>query len=391
MKKNRTETPTILIIGGGLGGLALAQGLNQFGIRAKVFERDESPTSRVQGYRITLRSLGLNALSALLPKDKFNDLSKAKIRNLGDGFTFADEKMNRLFEIPQGANSATQFLRSELRSVLLDGICIEWNKRLISFYEKEGQIVAIFQDGSEARGDFLVGCDGGSSTVSKVLSTVYAGKHGEVPKIVACGRAGIAGQIDYTPNWDTLLPFNRFGPTRFFGSYSHSLFVSFSERADRTPSIYWGLTEEVTDPNAARYQFDGGLESQIRLLEHCKAIISTELWHKNLRKLIFATPAEAMIAPWLLRTTQFPKSCQFPIVQSGRITLLGDSAHSMPPDGGMGGSHVLEDARLLTELISSSKLPIDWPRLTAVYEKQMFARTRNAVEESEKLAQMKFR
>ena len=56
----------ILIIGAGLGGLALAQGLVKSGFNVTVFERDESPTSRSQGYRISIRSMGMNALSELL-------------------------------------------------------------------------------------------------------------------------------------------------------------------------------------------------------------------------------------------------------------------------------------------------------------------------------------
>lgn len=64
------------------------------------------------------------------------------------------------------------------------------------------------------------------------------------------------------------------------------------------------------------------------------------------------------MAPWLVRTTRFPDAQQFPIVPSGRITLLGDAAHVMPPDKALGGSNVLEDARLLCELLTSSPRPI---------------------------------
>ena len=46
----------ILIVGGGLGGLTLAQGLKKHGISCAVFEKDLSRTDRVQGYRIVLSS-----------------------------------------------------------------------------------------------------------------------------------------------------------------------------------------------------------------------------------------------------------------------------------------------------------------------------------------------
>ena len=40
----------VLVIGGGLGGLCLAQGLQMAGINVAVYERDRSPEARAQGY-----------------------------------------------------------------------------------------------------------------------------------------------------------------------------------------------------------------------------------------------------------------------------------------------------------------------------------------------------
>src|SRR5262245_58428583 len=110
MKKVSVEKPSILIIGAGLGGLALAQGLNRSGFKVKVFERDESPTSRSQGYRISMRLLGMTALRELLPPEKMNRLSIAKIADMGDGFTFANEKMIPLLRIPPGQDASVQLL-----------------------------------------------------------------------------------------------------------------------------------------------------------------------------------------------------------------------------------------------------------------------------------------
>jgi salicylate hydroxylase len=75
------------------------------------------------------------------------------------------------------------------------------------------------------------------------------------------------------------------------------------------------------------------------------------------------------------------------MIHSGRVTLLGDSAHAMPPDRALGGNNVLEDARLLSTLLASSSKPIDWPKLIKQYEKEMFARAKIAVQESENAAE----
>jgi len=111
--------------------------------------------------------------------------------------------------------------------------------------------------------------------------------------------------------------------------------------------------------------------------------MENEPWHENLKKLVCATPAEAIMAPWLVRTTQFPDLDRFPMAPTGRATLLGDSAHAMPTEKGLGGNNVLEDARLLSTLIASASKPIEWPKLIEKYEREMFARARIAVQESE--------
>ncbi len=163
----------ILIIGAGLGGLSLAQGLVKAGFDVTVFERDESPISRIQGYRISIRSLGMNALTELLTPEKMSHLSMAKVADVGDGFTCANEKMEPFFSIPQGQDAAVQFLRSELRNLLQEGINIQWNKRLIMIEDKGDHVIAHFEDGSFATGDLLVGCDGGGSIVRELLQEVY--------------------------------------------------------------------------------------------------------------------------------------------------------------------------------------------------------------------------
>ncbi|MBA2726679.1 MAG: FAD-dependent monooxygenase, partial [Parachlamydiaceae bacterium] len=239
----------ILIIGAGLGGLALAQGLVKAGFKVSVFERDESPTSRPQGYRISIRSLGMNALTSLLMPEKMNRLSLAKVADVGDGFTCANEKMEPFFSIPQGQDAAVQFLRSELRNVLQEGISIEWNKRLIMFEDHGEQVIAHFEDGSYAVGDLLVGCDGGASTVKELLPSVYGNRIGSIPKVIDINRVVLGGQIDRTPEWDTLLPLNKMGMVRFVGANAHSLGVCFSERADRSPTVFWALSEDVEDHN----------------------------------------------------------------------------------------------------------------------------------------------
>lgn len=292
------------------------------------------------------------------------------------------KKWNLFFSV-QGQEIGAQFLRAELRNFLSEGIHIEWNKRLIMFEDNGYQVTAKFKDGSYVNGDLLIGCDGSSSTVRELLSLVYKVGLGSIPKVVDSNQAVLGAQIDRTTKWENLLPLNKKGFVRYLGNNSHDLGVCFSERLDRTPTVFWAFSEKIQDRQAPWYHFDQGLECRMRILEHCKQLMKDEPWHKNLKKLVNETPAEAIMAPWLIRTTQFPNTDQFPMVPSGRVTLLGDSAHAMSNARGLGGNNVLEDARLLSTLLTSPTRPIDWPKLIEKYEREMFARARVAVQESE--------
>ncbi|HEY1498487.1 MAG TPA: NAD(P)-binding protein [Acidobacteriaceae bacterium] len=44
----------VIIIGGGVGGLCLAQGLRKNGVSAAVYERDQTPDARLQGYCLNI-------------------------------------------------------------------------------------------------------------------------------------------------------------------------------------------------------------------------------------------------------------------------------------------------------------------------------------------------
>ena len=59
----------VAVIGAGIGGLALAQGLTRAGVDVTVYERDAALDSRRQGYRIHLHAAA--ALEVCLPPDLY--------------------------------------------------------------------------------------------------------------------------------------------------------------------------------------------------------------------------------------------------------------------------------------------------------------------------------
>jgi 2-polyprenyl-6-methoxyphenol hydroxylase-like FAD-dependent oxidoreductase len=88
----------VLIVGAGTGGLCLAQGLTVDHIDVEVFERDETPADRQQGYRLSLSATGNRALRACLPAPRFARLLASAARP-SQGVTFLDHRLQRLLAI----------------------------------------------------------------------------------------------------------------------------------------------------------------------------------------------------------------------------------------------------------------------------------------------------
>ena len=81
----------VVIIGGGIGGLTLAQGLNKSGVSVAVYERDGTSTDRVQGYRVHINPTGSVGLHECLPLHLFD----AFVRTCGkpsNGIRFVTER-----------------------------------------------------------------------------------------------------------------------------------------------------------------------------------------------------------------------------------------------------------------------------------------------------------
>lgn len=54
---------------------------------------------------------------------------------------------------------------AQLRVALADGVSVEWGKKFVSYEETATGVTAVFEDGTRATGEFLVGADGARSRV----------------------------------------------------------------------------------------------------------------------------------------------------------------------------------------------------------------------------------
>ena len=88
----------VVIIGGGIGGLTLAQGLKKSGVSVAVYERDRTRTDRVQGYRVHINPAGSLALRECLPPHLFEAFTRTCGKPSG-AIRFMTEQMKPLLTL----------------------------------------------------------------------------------------------------------------------------------------------------------------------------------------------------------------------------------------------------------------------------------------------------
>ncbi|NUO97396.1 MAG: NAD(P)-binding protein [Nonomuraea sp.] len=365
----------ILIVGGGIGGLALAQGLRQAGLRATVFESDPSAAHRPQGYRISLKETGAEALRACLPAH-LHDLAVATSIRPASRMTFMDSRLVPKFskDIPPTLPGADGLgvNRLTLREILLSGLDVRFGWEF-SRYEllDGGRVRACFAGGATVEGDLLVGADGVASRVRRQLLpdavvdqldwAVY-GRTGLTPELLAATPSDLVDTFNRVTAPDhtaiSVATCRPFTPVREAAA-RHAPGL---ELTDVPGYFSWTLSAPGPQP---------GHTSPADL--HHLALATVAGWHEGVRRIVERADPEAT---FLLRTHSARRVDPW---DEPAVTLLGDAVHSMSPGRGEGANIALRDARTLSESLAAGK-PL--AEAKAAYERDMLDYAFTAVEAS---------
>jgi 2-polyprenyl-6-methoxyphenol hydroxylase-like FAD-dependent oxidoreductase len=314
-------------VGGGIAGPAAAMALRRAGIEAAIYEAREAGADEAGAF-LTLASNGLDAMRAI----------DAHRLALSEGFPTPRMEIRsgtgkHLGEVPNGGalpdGTVSQTLkRSDLYRVLRDeavrrGVHVEFGKRLLEAeVAPEGEIVARFEDGTEAEGDLLIGADGVHSRTRRIIDP-SAPEARYVPVLNIGGYArGV--RVEAEPGTFRMV----FGKRAFFGYAVHP-----------SGEVWWFANPpRAEEPTRAEL-----------------AAIGTERWRGMLTDLfaddatpavdiIRATPGE--LAGWA--THDLPS---VPDWHRGPMIVIGDAAHATAPSSGQGASMAVEDAVVLARCL----------------------------------------
>jgi rifampicin monooxygenase len=294
----------VTIAGGGPTGLMLACELRLHGLRVVVLEKETAPTPYVRALGLHVRSIEVMDQRGLLPRFLANG-QRYPLRGFFAGIEKPqpdrlDTAHAYVLGIPQTVTDRLLAERAaELDTELRRGC------ELVGLSQDEHGVTAELADGTLLRSRYLVGCDGGRSTVRKLLGVGFPGEPSRADTLL--------GEMEVTAPAETVAAVvaeirktqRRFGLGPLGTGVYRVVVPAQAVAEDRTtpPTI-----EEFT--------------------EQLRAVAGTDFGVHSPR--------------WLSRFGDATRQAER--YRVGRVLLAGDAAHVHPPVGGQGLNLGIQDA-----------------------------------------------
>jgi 2-polyprenyl-6-methoxyphenol hydroxylase-like FAD-dependent oxidoreductase len=299
----------VIVVGGGIAGLSAAIALRRTGHEVLVLE--QAPRIDPVGAGITLFANAMRALDRLGVAETVAARGAAATRS-----AILTREGRELTEVPPDLLAGTIAVhRADLQAALGAAAGdVRLGVEVAAVEQDENQVVARAAEGSEERGDLLVGADGLSSVVRRTIADVpvrYAGYtawRGVSSVPVEPGRL--------TESW---------GVGERFGLVDIG--------RGRT---YWFATK-----NAPEGESDDPQERKAEVVRRFSG------WHEPVAAVIEAADDTAILRNDVYYLEPLPRW------SDGRVVLVGDAAHATTPGVGQGAAQAIEDAVVLADRLAS--------------------------------------
>jgi 5-methylphenazine-1-carboxylate 1-monooxygenase len=328
--------PDVLIVGGGIGGLALALSLHQAGIPARVFEA--APDVLPLGVGINLLPHAMRELSELGLQGPLA-AHAIETRELA----FYSRHGQFIYKEPRGRFAGYDWPqlsihRADLHQVMLDTVkarlgndAVRLAHRCLKVDQDGAGVVIHFDNIEPQHGKLAVGCDGIHSALRRQLipnegPPKYSGVN--MWRGVVRWPAYLGGDTMVSTGWMTV------GKTVIYPVRPGT------PETGGLPLINW--VAEIERSEAVRQDWTG----RGRLSDIMPAFAGLKFDWLDISGMIESSE-EILEYPMVDRDP-------LPRWSFGRITLLGDAAHPMYPVGSNGASQAVLDARALARHLRSA-------------------------------------
>ncbi|HDX9572621.1 TPA: FAD-dependent monooxygenase [Bacillus mobilis] len=360
MKSN--DVP-VLIVGGGLSGLASALFLAKHNINYLLLERHQSTAIHPKAGGITFRTmelfreLGLEQRIRLAGKALENcrgriavhtiaEVNKEELAQMRANQYGNDEKLLRKIEeiSPSKQTACYQITLEEmmLQETRTLGGELSFYHELVSYEQNEHGVIATIrnretEEESIIHCDYVIAADGAKSKIREQLG------------VSTEGRGTIGGyymNIYFEADLSEFIQGDAFG----FSMVLHPEVLGALIPVDNERKWIYHVSYDPLK----------GERPEDITIERCKQIIQTAIGNTKVESKIVS------VLPWEASESTATK------FQDNRIFLVGDSAHIMPPTGGFGSNTGIQDAHNLAWKLAAVIKGKANPKLLETYHKERY-------------------
>ncbi|GAB7326945.1 hypothetical protein MBLNU13_g10904t1 [Cladosporium sp. NU13] len=338
----------VAIVGGGLAGLALALALQQVGIVSIVYEARARPLNI--GGAVMLSPNALKVLDKLGVYDtvrkegyEFKNLTWQTIDGSGrERQEFGNEK--------KYGYDALRVHRYVIINALIEaknraGVEVAFGKKFIDATEHHDKVEIRFEDGTSTTSSILIGADGIHSTVRRLLYPDLTPKFLNLAGVTAAVPTSALGFTDAmlqdleNPELNYPLPITIQHP-------AHGAFVVAPQRSG-AQEMFFGRQRPWTNTDRAGWDARSADKQE---LAHFLAS-DTQDFPQIVRDVVKSIPYDTInLWPFYV----IPKLPSWISAEGkGRIILVGDAAHAIPPSAGQGLNQCFEDVYTLSLILKS--------------------------------------
>ncbi|MFF0473403.1 rifampin monooxygenase [Streptomyces sp. NPDC004284] len=294
----------VIVVGGGPTGLMLASELRLHDVRVVVLEKLAEPTRESRGQGLHARSVEMMDQRGLL--ERFTAVSeKFSVGGLFGGVMKAwPERLDTAH--PYGLATPQPVTERLLNERALElGTEIRRGSEVVGIGQDEDGVTVELADGTELRSRYLAACDGGRSTVRKLLGVAFPGEPATVETLL--------GDMEVTADPETI--------------------AAVTAEVQKT-HLRFGLKPLGDGACRVIVPADGVAED--------RATPPTLDDFKTQLKAFAGTDFGVHSPRWLSRFGDATRQAER--YRVGRVFLAGDAAHIHPPTGGQGLNLGIQDA-----------------------------------------------